>query len=293
MADLTVSANVDSLLACANNAAMLAALGTTALATTTPGTGVATFLTTPSSANLRSAITDETGTGAAVFANTPTLVAPEIGAATGTTLVLTTSITAPVFTGSGTTPAALVLPAGTGSIPALPANSAGWAAPATGGTSYLFKPPATATAGLLSVTAPASNDGVLEAALTLSTTLPAATTVDGTNLVGYRGAPQNSQSTAYTTVLTDAGKCLFHPVGDNNARTFTIDSNANVAQPIGTIHEFINMAAAALTIAITSDTLTLLPAGTTGSRTLAQYGRASAEKITSTSWVISGNSALT
>lgn len=126
-----------------------------------------------------------------------------------------------------------------------------------------------------------------------SNSLPSAATVDGTNLVGFRGAPQNSQSTAYTTVLADAGKSIFHPVGDNNARTFTIDSNANVAFPIGTIIEFINMAAASATISITSDTLTLLPAGTTGSRTLAQYGRASAEKITSTSWVISGNSALT
>ncbi len=118
-------------------------------------------------------------------------------------------------------------------------------------------------------------------------------TADGTNLIGYRGAPQNSQSAAYTTVLLDAGKSIFHPVGDNNARTFTIDSNANVAYPIGTIIEFLNMAAANVTIAITSDTLTLIPAGTTGSRTLAQYGRASAEKITSTGWIISGNSALT
>ncbi len=118
-------------------------------------------------------------------------------------------------------------------------------------------------------------------------------TADGTNLIGYRGAPQNSQSTAYTLVLTDAGKSIFHPVGDNNARTFTIPANSSVAYPIGTIVEFINMAAASATIAITTDTLTLLPAGSTGSRTLAQYGRASAEKITSTSWVISGNSALT
>lgn len=50
------------------------------------GTGVATFLATPSSANLISAVTDETGTGALVFANTPTLVTPNIGAATGTSL---------------------------------------------------------------------------------------------------------------------------------------------------------------------------------------------------------------
>lgn len=53
------------------------------------GTGIATFLTTPSSANLRAALTDETGTGAAVFATTPTLVTPVIGAATGTSLALT------------------------------------------------------------------------------------------------------------------------------------------------------------------------------------------------------------
>jgi hypothetical protein len=50
--------------------------------------GVATFLGTPSSANLASAVTDETGTGALVFANTPTLVTPELGAATGTSLAL-------------------------------------------------------------------------------------------------------------------------------------------------------------------------------------------------------------
>jgi hypothetical protein len=50
------------------------------------GTGVATFLATPSSANLISAVTDETGTGALVFANTPTLVTPVLGAATATTI---------------------------------------------------------------------------------------------------------------------------------------------------------------------------------------------------------------
>jgi hypothetical protein len=57
------------------------------------GTGVATFLATPSSANLISAITDETGTGALVFANTPTLVTPNIGVATGTSLVLSGDLT--------------------------------------------------------------------------------------------------------------------------------------------------------------------------------------------------------
>jgi len=46
---------------------------------TSLGSNVATFLGTPSSANLRSALTDETGTGAAVFATSPTLVTPALG----------------------------------------------------------------------------------------------------------------------------------------------------------------------------------------------------------------------
>ena len=57
------------------------------------GNGVATFLATPSSANLAAAVTDETGTGALVFANTPTLVTPNIGAATGTSLTLSGDLT--------------------------------------------------------------------------------------------------------------------------------------------------------------------------------------------------------
>jgi hypothetical protein len=46
------------------------------------GTGVATFLGTPSSANLAAAVTGETGSGALVFANTPTLIAPLLGTPT-------------------------------------------------------------------------------------------------------------------------------------------------------------------------------------------------------------------
>jgi hypothetical protein len=61
------------------------------------GTGIATFLGTPSSANLRTAVTDETGTGSLVFATSPTLVTPNLGTpsvlvatnATGTAVGLT------------------------------------------------------------------------------------------------------------------------------------------------------------------------------------------------------------
>lgn len=59
------------------------------------GTGVATFLGTPSSANLRAAVTDETGTGALVFADSPALsgtpTAPTAAFGTNTTQVATTA----------------------------------------------------------------------------------------------------------------------------------------------------------------------------------------------------------
>jgi hypothetical protein len=114
-------------------------------------------------------------------------------------------------------------------------------------------------------------------------------TVDGTNTVGFRNVPINSQSAAYTTVLADAGKVIFHPSTDANARTFTIDSNANVAYVLGTVLTFINMTSQVVTIAITSDTMYLAGPGTTGSRSLAQYGMATAIKMTSTTWIISGS----
>src|SRR5688572_3860023 len=104
---------------------------------------------------------------------------------------------------------------------------------------------------------------------------------------GFRGVPQNSQSAAYTTVLADAGKHILHPTADNNARTFTIDSNANVAYPVGTCITFINQINT-VTISITSDTLTWAGSASTGSRTLAAGGMATAIKVTSTLWFISG-----
>jgi hypothetical protein len=114
-------------------------------------------------------------------------------------------------------------------------------------------------------------------------------TADGTDQVGFKNIPQNSQSAAYTLVLADAGKHIFHPSGDANARTYTIPANSSVAYPIGTAVTFINMTSQVVTIAITTDTMYLSSAGTTGSRSLAQYGSATAIKMTSTTWLISGS----
>lgn len=114
-------------------------------------------------------------------------------------------------------------------------------------------------------------------------------TADGTNAVGFRHIPQVSQSAAYTLVLTDAGKHILHPSADTTARIFTIPANSSVAFAIGTAVTFVNQnAGGVITIAITTDTMRLAGAGTTGSRTLAANGVATAVKLTSTEWIISG-----
>jgi hypothetical protein len=104
---------------------------------------------------------------------------------------------------------------------------------------------------------------------------------------GFRGLPVNSQSAAYTAVAADAGKLILHPSTDNNPRTFTIPSNTGQAYEIGAVLTWANMINT-VTIAITTDTLILAGAGTTGSRTLAANGIASAVKVTTTSWLING-----
>lgn len=120
---------------------------------------------------------------------------------------------------------------------------------------------------------------------------PSATTFTAASIdqtLGYINAPVNEQSAAYTAVAGDSGKIIFHPSTDANARTFTIPANSSVAYPVGTVLTFVNMTSQVVTIAITTDTMYLAGTGTTGSRSLAQYGIATAVKMTSTTWLISG-----
>jgi hypothetical protein len=118
----------------------------------------------------------------------------------------------------------------------------------------------------------------------------AASSTDAVRLDQIGVLTQNSQSTNYTLVIDDGyGKHVLHPSADTTARTFTIPANSSVAYPIGTAIQFVNQASAGvLTISITTDTMRLAGSGTTGSRTLAENGVATALKLTSTEWIISG-----
>lgn len=113
-------------------------------------------------------------------------------------------------------------------------------------------------------------------------------TVDGTIAPGYISIPQNIQAGNYTLVAGDAGKHIFHASGAGTA-TYTIPANASVAFAIGTAVTFINMSTNAVTLSITTDTLYLGALGSTGSRTLAQYGVATTVKMTSTTWIVTGS----
>src|SRR3990167_95872 len=107
-----------------------------------------------------------------------------------------------------------------------------------------------------------------------------------TGTITFAGStiPQNSQSAAYPIVAADANKHILHPAADNNARTFTLPANGSIAFPIGTAITFVNQVNT-VSIAITTDTMTMMGSGATGTRTLAANGIATALKIASASWV--------
>ena len=88
----------------------------------------------------------------------------------------------------------------------------------------------------------------------------------------------------YTGVIGDAGKLI--TLSNASAITFTIPANASVAYPVGTVINLVQLGAGQVTVAITSDTLNSPDSRT---KLKGQYSLASVIKITSTSWVLSGD----
>ena len=280
--------------ALASNALVVGGGSGTGPSTITTGTGVVTALGV------------NTGTAGAFVVNGGALGTPSSGTLSSCTgLSLTTGVSGVLPVANGGTNASSAGITAFNNITGYTASGA----TGTTSTNLVFSTSPTLTTPTLGVasatsinkvaiTAPATSATLTIAdgkTLTASNTITLAATNDSqtytlpaaTCNIGYLEVPQNSQSAAYTAVLADSGKQIFHPSTDNNARTFTIPANGSVAYPVGTVLTFVNMANT-VTISITTDTMYLAGTGSTGSRTLAAYGVATAIKMTSTTWLISG-----
>ncbi len=98
---------------------------------------------------------------------------------------------------------------------------------------------------------------------------------------------QNSQTASYIMVSGDANNVIY--MNCATACTLTIPANATVAYAVPThVDIYVDPASAVVTLAITSDTLTLSPVNTTGSRSLAAGAIARINKYATTKWNVTG-----
>lgn len=103
--------------------------------------------------------------------------------------------------------------------------------------------------------------------------------------IGWRDCPQNSKTANYQLLISDRGKQVLM---NGTSLTLTIPANGTVAFPLGTTIMVVNSNATSLTVAITTDTMTLANSTTTGSRTVAQNGLATLTKVGASNWLIAG-----
>jgi hypothetical protein len=157
-------------------------------------------------------------------------------------------------------------------IPEVP----GYLTPTLGSTSVASGETVTTIAGL-TLTSPT---------FTGTVTIPSGVASTAAN-AGYMGLPQVIPGVgSYDVELSDAGKHIYLTAN----KTVIFQDNSYTAMPIGTTITIIAGPSATVSIMRTTDAMYLAGTGNnSGLRTLAPYGMATAVKITSTSWIISGN----
>jgi len=231
------------------------------------GAGVATWLATPSSANLAAAVTDETGSGALVFATSPSLVTPILG----------TPQSGDFSTGTFTFPTFNQNTTGNAATATLATTATNLAGGATGSLPYQT------SAGATTFLAAGSNGQVL----TLAVGIPSwATPTTGTvtsvaqsftgGLISVGGSPVTSSGTLALTVAGTSGGIVYFSSATTWASSAALTqygvvygggaAGAPIATAAGATGEVLigNTGAAPSWAALTSTAVSSISFGTTG-----------------------------